>query len=72
MSRETASPVRYIDKTRASYEAEGYARPYEWSADHSGKDTVLTTAQPFLGPEATRKWLERKEPSRALKATGRI
>jgi len=34
MSRETASPVRYIDTTRASYEGEGYARPYEWSADH--------------------------------------
>lgn len=31
MSRETASHVRYIDKTRAYYEAEGYATPYEWA-----------------------------------------
>ena len=46
--------------------------PYEWSADHSWKDKVLTKAQPFLDPEATRKWLERKETYRALKATGKI
>ena len=31
MSRETASHVRYIDRTRAYYEAEGYAKPYEWA-----------------------------------------
>ena len=31
MSHETASHVRYIDKTRAYYEAEGYAKPYEWA-----------------------------------------
>lgn len=31
MSRETASPVRYIDKTRAYYQAEGYGKPYEWA-----------------------------------------
>ena len=72
MSRETASHVRDIDKTRAYDQAEGYAKPYEWSADHSWKDKVLTKAQPFLDPEATRKWLERKETYRALKATGRI
>lgn len=46
--------------------------PYEWSADHSWKDKVLTKAQPFLDPEATRKWLERKEAYRALKAAGTI
>ena len=46
--------------------------PYEWSADHSWKDKVLTKAQPFLDPEDTRKWLERKETYRALKATGKI
>ena len=34
MSRETASHVRDIDKTRAYDQAEGYAKPYEWSADH--------------------------------------
>ena len=37
--------------------------------DHSWKDKVFTKAQPFLDPEATRKWLERKETYRALKAT---
>ena len=31
MSDETASHVRYIDKTRAYYRAEGYAKPYEWA-----------------------------------------
>ena len=31
MGRETASHVRYIDRTRAYYEAEGYAKPYEWA-----------------------------------------
>jgi hypothetical protein len=31
MSGETASHVRYIDKTRAYYQAEGYDRPYEWA-----------------------------------------
>ena len=46
--------------------------PYEWSEDDSWKDKVLTTAQPFLDPEATRKWLARKETYRALKSTGKI
>ena len=31
MSGETAGHVRYIDKTRAYYQAEGYDRPYEWA-----------------------------------------
>ena len=31
MSDETASYVRYIDKTRAYYQAEGYGKPYEWA-----------------------------------------
>jgi D-proline reductase (dithiol) PrdB len=31
MSVETASHVRYIDKTRAYYQAEGYEKPYEWA-----------------------------------------
>jgi len=31
MTRETANHVRYIDKTRAYYEAEGYGKPYEWA-----------------------------------------
>lgn len=46
--------------------------PYEWSADHSWKDKVFSKAQPFLDPEATRTWLERKETYRALKGTGTI
>ena len=46
--------------------------PYEWSADHSWKDKVLTKAQPFLDPEATRKWLERKDAYRSLKKAGKI
>jgi hypothetical protein len=46
--------------------------PYEWSADHSWKDKVLTKAQPFLDPEAARKWLERKDAYRSLKAAGKI
>jgi hypothetical protein len=44
--------------------------PYEWSADRSWKDKVFTKEQPFLDPEATREWLERKEQYRALKGTG--
>ena len=31
MSSETVSHVRYIDKTRAYYQAEGYGKPYEWA-----------------------------------------
>jgi hypothetical protein len=31
MSDERASHVRYIDKTRAYYQAEGYDKPYEWA-----------------------------------------
>lgn len=31
MSRETLNHVRYIDRTRAYYEAEGYGKPYEWA-----------------------------------------
>ena len=31
MNRETAAYVRYIDKTRAYYEAEGYGKPYGWA-----------------------------------------
>ena len=46
--------------------------PYEWSADHSWKDKVFSKEQPFLDPEATRKWLERKDAYRALKSTGKI
>ena len=46
--------------------------PYEWSADHSWKDKVFSSEQPFLDPEATRKWLERKDAYRVLKSTGKI
>ena len=31
MKGEPANHVRYIDKTRAYYEAEGYGKPYEWA-----------------------------------------
>lgn len=31
MSQDTAHHVRYIDKTRAYYQAEGYDKPYEWA-----------------------------------------
>lgn len=31
MGRDSASHVRYIDKTRAYYQAEGYGKPYEWA-----------------------------------------
>lgn len=31
MSDARASHVRYIDKTRAYYQAEGYDKPYEWA-----------------------------------------
>jgi len=34
MSDETASHVRYIDKTRAYYQAEGYGKPYEHPRGH--------------------------------------
>jgi hypothetical protein len=46
--------------------------PYEWSADQSWKDKVFSKAQPFLDPNATRKWLERKDAYRALKSQGAI
>jgi len=31
MSHESGSHVRYIDRTRAYYQAEGYDKPYEWA-----------------------------------------
>jgi hypothetical protein len=31
MSRETADHVRYIDRTRAYYESQGYDKPYGWA-----------------------------------------
>jgi len=31
MTGDTANHVRYIDKIRAYYEAEGYGKPYEWA-----------------------------------------
>lgn len=31
MRRDAGSHVRYIEKTRAYYQAEGYAKPYEWA-----------------------------------------
>jgi hypothetical protein len=46
--------------------------PYEWSPDHSWKERVFTKAQPFLDPEATGKWLARKEHYRELRGQGRL
>ena len=46
--------------------------PYRWSADESWKEKVFTKEQPFLDPDATRQWLERKEQYRALKALGTL
>jgi hypothetical protein len=44
--------------------------PHEWSPDHSWKEKVFSSDQPFLSEEATQKWLERKQAYRDLKATG--
>jgi hypothetical protein len=46
--------------------------PYVWSADVSWKDKVFTPEQPFQDPETTRKWLERKQAYRELKAAGQL
>jgi len=46
--------------------------PYEWSADHSWKERVFSKAQPFLDPEATEKWLARKESYRELRQEGKV
>jgi hypothetical protein len=44
--------------------------PYEWSADTSWKDRVLTKAQPFLDEAAREKWLAGKAAYRDLKSAG--
>jgi hypothetical protein len=46
--------------------------PYEWSPDGAWKEKVFSSAQPFLDAEATRKWLERKEAYRQLRAGGLV
>ena len=46
--------------------------PYEWSADHSWKERVFTPAQPFLDPEASERWLARKQQYRALRDVGQL
>jgi hypothetical protein len=46
--------------------------PFEWSADASWKERVFTPEQPFLDPEATEKWLTRKQHYRDLRAAGRL
>ena len=57
---------------RATAPAPTVVTPYEWSADHSWKERVFTAAQPFLDPEATQKWLARKEAYRQLRAAGTV
>jgi hypothetical protein len=44
--------------------------PYEWSADTTWKDRVLTKAQPFLDEAAKDKWLAQKAAYKDLKTTG--
>ena len=46
--------------------------PYRWSADESWKEKVFTKEQPFLDPDETRRWLERKEQYRALRSSGSL
>jgi len=50
LSAEETSHVRYIDKTRAYYQAEGYDRPYEWA--HF--DDIPFTSFPSLGKPLSR------------------
>jgi hypothetical protein len=42
-------------------------QPYEWSADATWKERVLTKAQPFLEGTDKEKWLERKAAYKELK-----
>ena len=50
MSDETASHVRYIDKTRAYYQAEGYGKSYEFTGPYGHPSTFPNTT-PFYGPQ---------------------
>ena len=50
MSREPVSHVRYIDKTRDYYQAEGYGKPYDWA--HF--DDIPFTTFPSLGKPLSR------------------
>jgi hypothetical protein len=44
--------------------------PYEWSADTTWKDRVLTKEQPFLDEAAKAKWLAGKAAYKDLKRAG--
>jgi hypothetical protein len=44
--------------------------PYEWSADTTWKDRVLTKEQPFLDDAAKAKWLAGKAAYKDLKTAG--
>jgi hypothetical protein len=44
--------------------------PYEWSADTTWKDRVLTKEQPFLDEAARAKWLAGKAAYKNLKVSG--
>lgn len=46
--------------------------PFRWSRGEKWKELVFTEEQPFQSPEAKRKWLERKEQYRKLKAEGKV
>lgn len=46
--------------------------PYEWNTDHSWKERIFTTTQPFLDAQATEKWLARKEEYRQLRQKGEL
>ena len=67
-----ASMLASIVLVSATAPATTMVTPFEWSADHSWKERVFTATQPFLDPEATEKWLARKEHYRQLRATGQL
>jgi hypothetical protein len=46
--------------------------PYEWSADTTWKERVLTREQPFVDGADKEKWLERKAAYKALKTAGEV
>jgi hypothetical protein len=52
--------------------AAAHAGPHDIVVYLPGMGGSSQQAQPFLDPEATRTWLERKETYRALKGTGTI
>ena len=48
--------VRYIDKTRAYYEAEGYGKPYEWAH----LDDIPFSPFAAIGKAGKSRWMGRR------------